>query len=333
LISILVVSWNSGADLEECVDALAAARARSGAAAELVVVDNGSDVPPGNEIRALWPDLRLEALGENVGFGPAVNRAAALAKGDVLLLVNPDARATGDPFGPIAVAFEEHPEWVAVAPRLTGSHETSPPRPGGDEDQATFQLRRLPTLRQAARELLLIDRAFPGNRGRIRDRYLDRDRSAAFEVEQPAAAVLAIRADAFRAAGGFDSRFVPAWWEDVDLCARLGRLGKIVYFPGAVFAHRGGASMRRLRYDRFLPVYYRNAIAFWEKHHGAAAAVVYRALVAAGMTLRALVLPFRARLPRPRGEAFRAYGRVFRAAFSFGRRPAAPLSGRRPAAP
>ena len=321
MISILIVSWNSGADLGECVDSLAAARARSAVPLELVVVDNGSEAPPGDEIRALWPDLRLEALGENAGFGPAVNRAAALARGDVLLLVNPDARAAGEPFGPIAAAFAEHPDWVAVAPRLTGSLETSPPGPlslprGGEEDQATFQLRRLPTLRQAARELLLIDRAFPGNRGRIRDRYLDRDRDSAFEVEQPAAAVLAIRADAFRAAGGFDPRFVPAWWEDVDLCARLGRAGKIVYFPSAVFAHRGGASMRRLRYDRFLPVYHRNAIAYWKKHHGAGAALAYRALLAAGMALRALVLPFRARLPRPRSEAFRAYRRAFGAAFS-----------------
>lgn len=316
MISILVVSWNSGADLGECVDSLAAARARSPVPLELVVVDNGSEVPPGDEIRALWADLRLESLRENAGFGPAVNRAAALARGDVLLLVNPDARATGEPFGPIAAAFAEHPDWVAVAPRLGEPPQPDPlPRGEGDDSQESFQLRRLPTLRQAARELLLIDRAFPGNRGRIRDRYLDRDRDSAFEVEQPAAAVLAIRADAFRAAGGFDPRFVPAWWEDVDLCARLGRAGKIVYYPSAVFAHRGGASMRRLRYDRFLPIYHRNAIAYWKKHHGAGGALAYRALLAAGMALRALVLPFRARLPRPRSEAFRAYRRAFGAAF------------------
>lgn len=314
MISILVVSWNSGADVEACVGSLAAARARSAVPVELVVVDNHSDVPPGDEIRRLWPDVRLAVLSENIGFGPAVNHAAAHARGEILLLVNPDARAAEDPFGAIAAAFDAHPEWVAVAPRLVDAAEGA--REASQEDQESFQLRRLPTLRQAARELLLIDRAFPRNRGRVRDRYLDRDRNTAFEVEQPAAAVLAIRADAFRDAGGFDPRFVPAWWEDVDLSARLRRLGKIVYFPGAVFAHAGGAAMRRLGYDRFLPVYYRNAIAYWRKHHSPAAVLVFRALVVAGMALRALLLPLRLRPPRPRGESFRAYRRAFRMALS-----------------
>ncbi|HET9795500.1 MAG TPA: glycosyltransferase [Thermoanaerobaculia bacterium] len=322
MISIVVVSWNSGRDLEGCVESLAAARARSATPAELIVVDNDSEEAPGEAIRRLWPDVRLAVLSENVGFGPAVNHGAAHAKGEILLLVNPDARATGDAFGAIARALETHADWVAVAPRLIPLSIQDPEsgeRGGADtggESQETFQLRRLPTLRQAARELLLIDRAFPGNRGRVRDRYLDRDRSTSFEVEQPAAAVLAVRRDAFGSIGGFDPRFVPAWWEDVDLCARLRRTGKIVYYPDVLFEHAGGASMRRLGYDRFLPVYYRNAIVFWRKHHGAAAAFLFRALVAAGMVLRALLLPLRPSPPRSRREAFRAYRGAFRAALS-----------------
>ncbi|HET7453596.1 MAG TPA: glycosyltransferase family 2 protein, partial [Thermoanaerobaculia bacterium] len=154
------------------------------------------------------------------------------------------------------------------------------------------------------------------NRGRARDRYLDRDRTEVFEVEQPAAAVLAVRAGAFARIGGFDPRFVPAWWEDVDLCARLRPLGKIVYYPDAVFEHTGGASAKALGYARFLPVYYRNAIAFWRKHHGTAAAGLFRILVAVGMLLRLAVLPFRRRDPRPKGESFRAYRGALRAAFS-----------------
>jgi len=316
LISIVVVSWNSGRDLEGCVESLAAARSRSAEPAELILVDNHSDVPPGGEIRRHWPDVRLAALSENVGFGPAVNHGAAHAKGEILLLVNPDARATGDAFGGIAAALAGHADRVAIAPRLVAPEgqaaETSP----AGEAQETFQLRRLPTLAQAARELLLVDRAFPGNRGRMRDRYLDRPRDREFAVEQPAAAVLAVRRDAFARLGGFDPRFVPAWWEDFDLCARLRSAGEIVYCPGVVFEHAGGASMRRLGYDRFLPIYYRNAIAFWRKHHAAPAALLFRALVAAGMVLRAALLPFRRNPPRPRREAFRAYRRAFGAALS-----------------
>ncbi len=322
MISIVVVSWNSGDDLAACLGSLSAARARIAAGGpdiELIVVDNHSAGFSEDDVRRAWPGARIAVLSENVGFGPAVNHAAAHARGEILLLVNPDARAVDDPLSAISRAFEAHPEWVAVAPRLVdplgllsgrrGGKETSSGR-GGDESQETFQLRRLPTLGQAARELLLVDRVFPRNRRRLRDRYLDCDRERSFEVEQPAAAVLAIRAAAFEEIGGFDPRFAPAWWEDVDLCFRLRRLGKIAYLPGAVFEHRGGAAMRTLGYDRFLPMYYRNAIGYWRKNHGRWAALAFRALVAAGMVLRSALLPWRRGDPRPKRESWRAYRRA-----------------------
>jgi GT2 family glycosyltransferase len=127
--------------------------------------------------------------------------------------------------------------------------------------------------------------------------------------------VLAIRTAAFARAGGFDPRFVPAWWEDVDLCARLREAGKIVYYPPATFTHAGGASMKSLGYARFLPIYYRNAVAFWRKHRPAGTPV-FRLLVSAGMVLRILLLPLRRRDPRPKRESLAAYLGALRAAWS-----------------
>ncbi|HET7452397.1 MAG TPA: glycosyltransferase, partial [Thermoanaerobaculia bacterium] len=96
MISIIVVSWNSGTDLEACVESLAEARRAAAVPAELIVVDNGSQTPPGAAVRRRWPDAIVAELGENAGFGPAVNAGAARAGGDILLLVNPDAHAVGD---------------------------------------------------------------------------------------------------------------------------------------------------------------------------------------------------------------------------------------------
>ena len=308
-ISVVIVSWNSGEDLVECVASLARARRESGFPVDLVVLDNHSDSFSEGPLRELWPDIRVAVLGENAGFGPAANHGAAHARGDILLFLNPDTRAAGSPFPAIAEAFDSHPDWVAVAPRLVEI-----PRPGagderapGSDTQEEFQLRRLPRLSSALRELLLIDRLFPRNRGRIRDRYLDRDRESPFEVEQPAAAALAVRKAAFQKVGGFDPRFAPAWWEDVDLCRRLAAEGKIFYLPAARFEHRGGRAMERLGYDRFLPLYYRNAISYWKKNAGSPSALAFRALLIAGMALRLSLLPFRRREPRPKSESFRAY--------------------------
>jgi N-acetylglucosaminyl-diphospho-decaprenol L-rhamnosyltransferase len=315
--SAVIVSWNSGDDLLECIGSLALARDRIGSsreALELIVVDNASDSFPEREIRALWDDARLAVLDRNIGFGPAANHGASHARGEILLFLNPDTRAEGDPFGPLSQAFEEDPSLVAAAPRLLEDGQ-----PGGTgESQEEFQLRRLPCLGSAFRELSLLDRAFPQSRARRSDRYLDRDRETPFEVEQPAAAALAVRRAVFEKVGGFDPRFVPAWWEDVDLCRRLGREGHILYVPRARFRHRGGASLSRLGYRNFLPIYYRNALRYWRKHSGGSAAGLVRAMIVVGMLLRLALLPFRRRVDRPRFESARAYAATIAVAI-FGR--------------
>ena len=116
-----------------------------------------------------------------------------------------------------------------------------------------------------------------------------------------------MRKSVFQHLGGFDSRFVPAWFEDVDLCARLIREGKILYWPDARFRHRGGVSSAALGYARFLPIFYRNALRYRRLHYGRAARLLYRPLLAAGMLLRLAALPIRPRVPRPRKESARAY--------------------------
>ncbi len=310
-ITVVLVSWEPGPELVECVESLAAARrsvAAEGPALSLVVVDNGSASFPREAVTRVWPDAVIVANRENLGFGPAANRGADSATGEVVLFLNPDTRADGEPFSPLARGFAERPEAVALAPRLLG------PSSSAGESQEAFQLRRLPDRRQALRELLLFDKVFPSNRGLRRDRYAGHDRELPFAVEQPAAAALAVRRSAFEAVGGFDAAFVPAWFEDVDLCARLLPLGAIVYWPASRFVHLGGTAARRLGYAAFLPIYYRNGFRYWRKHKSLLDAWAYRVLVAVGMLLRLLVLPLRGALPRPRREAAVAYARVLRGA-------------------
>jgi Predicted glycosyltransferases len=325
-ITVILVSWNDAGDLLAAVRSLAEARCRmpaGGPRASLIVVDNGGGVHDQAEILSLWPDASILVNYANRGFGPAANQAADLAAGDALLFLNPDTRAEGDPFSELARGFDTHPEAVALAPRLLDFEGTPQvfqskiqnpkskigPRlsPPDREDQFTFQLRRFPNLASDARELLLADHFVPNNRGRRRARYADFARTVSFEVEQAAAAALAVRRSVFRRLGGFDARFVPAWFEDVDLCARLVREGKVLFWPEARFRHRGGVSSSALGYARFLPIYYRNALSYRRLHYGRAARLLYRPLLAAGMLLRLAALPLRPRVPRPRKESARAY--------------------------
>jgi GT2 family glycosyltransferase len=328
-ITVVCVSWRDAGNLHEAVASLAHARARvpaGGPLVSLVVVDNGGGDAAGAlraDLEALWPDVTILVNAENRGLAPASNQAAAGARGDVLLFLNPDTRAEGEPFGAIARAFAEDPRLAAVAPRLiemngAESPSSGPLAPPGREDQRTFQLRRLPRLASDARELLLIDHLAPDNAGRRRARYADENRERAFAVEQAAGAALAVRRSAFDRIGGFDEAYVPAWYEDVDLCERLRREGAIRYLPEARFRHRGGESASRLGYDRFLPIFYANALRYRRARYGAVARAAYRGLLATGMLLRLAGLPLRGSVPRPRAEAARAYGRVLGLALGLG---------------
>ena len=325
-ITAVLVSWHDADDLEAAVRSLAGARriCRPGLRTSLVAVGNGSGSIRADLLREIWPGAVTLENAVNRGFGPAANQGAAAAAGDVLLFLNPDTRAEADVWSETARGFEENPDAVALAPRLVDEaaerDSTDEPAgftlaPPGAEDQRTFQLRRLPRLASDARELLLWDHIRPNGNARRRSRYADFDRGRPFPVEQAAGAALAVRTAAFRDAGGFDERFVPAWFEDVDLCARLAREGEILYWPFARFRHAGGVSSRRLGYERFLPILYANALRYRSRHYGSLARSGYRALLAAGMLLRLGLLPFRGSVPRSRGEAARAYLRVLRLAF------------------
>jgi len=324
-ISLILVSWRDADQVEACVASLADARQKipaGGPRVTVLVVDNGGGLREGAPSLSRWRDVQVIVNETNRGLAAAANQAAARAFGDVLVFLNPDTRPDGEPFSAIGRVFETHPEAAAVAPRLLdmrseapGSSRLAPP---DREDQFTFQLRRLPTLASDARQLLLVDHVFPNNSGRRRDRYADLDRESSFPVEQAAGAALAVRRDVFAAIGGFDERFTPAWFEDVDLCDRLGKRGKILYSPGARFRHVGGVSSRTLGYARFLPIYYRNALLYRERY-SARARWLYRGLLAVGMGLRLLALPFRPNVPRSRSEAALAYIRTL--GLALGRSP------------
>ena len=126
-------------------------------------------------------------------------------------------------------------------------------------------------------------------------------------IEQPAGAALLLRRSTLLELGGLDASFFPAWFEDVDLCARLARRGRTLhYWPSAVFVHGLGGSLEALGYGAFLWVYYRNLVRYLRKHHGAAWAAAALVCLPAAALARALLLPLRRpRRAQGRGDALR----------------------------
>jgi N-acetylglucosaminyl-diphospho-decaprenol L-rhamnosyltransferase len=297
--SVIIVTYNSAGSVERC---LTAVRAQAGW--ERIVVDNASRDSSVEHAKAADPEARLIANTENLGFAAAANRGAQLAAGDILLFLNPDAVARPGALRALAAAFQASGAGAAGGLLL---------REDGRPDRG-FTVRRFPTTGAMAAEILLLNRLWPGNPANRRYRCYDLDYAQAQEVDQPAGACLAVRRDAWASVDGFDERFFPVWFEDVDLCLRLRARGwKIVYCPQAAFAHAGGHSVNKVPLaDRQL-FWYRNLLRYFRKHKTPASVAALRACIALGMGLRSLAALV-GLVPQDTGagEALRAYARVLR---------------------
>lgn len=307
---VALVSWNSSLHLREAVASVPEG-------VPVLVVDNASS--DGSAEIARSAGARVIEAGANLGFGPACNRAAREgAPSETILFLNPDA-ALVDGSRTLAAllgALDADPAVAAVAPRLTG------------DGQERFQLRRLPSIGSLVREALLVDRLFPENPGFRHDRYLDRDRDAAFDVEQPAAAALLVRRDAFEALRGFDPVYSPAWFEDVDFCARLLESGRrIRYVPEGRATHVGGVTMNAIPYRDFRPAYVRNLFLYLARHASPGVRAVARFSTLLGALVRLALLPV-VRPDHPRRDAAAAHARVVRGLLGLGWRSALLPGGR-----
>jgi GT2 family glycosyltransferase len=87
-LSILIVAWNSAAELRQTLPPLLAELSDGD---ELVVVDNDSRDETRAMVAELAPAARVVRMGRNVGFAAGVNAGAAAARGELLVLLNPDA--------------------------------------------------------------------------------------------------------------------------------------------------------------------------------------------------------------------------------------------------
>jgi len=249
LTSVVIVAADSGPLLmASCAAALA-----SSAPVEVVLVDNAStDGQPDRVVGAYARDKRVRLLrnGQNLGFGPACNRGAAMARGDVLVFLNPDC--TIDP-ETIAVLRAIAADSSKLG--LLGIEVLSP-----DGKPARGNRRREPTLRRASMTfsgLAYFQSRWPALGG-VEMPALRTDRRPPVEiVEAVSGAFLFVPRQVFHEIGGFDESYF-LHVEDLDLCRRVRDAGyavAIVHGPHAIHV-QGGSSRRR-------PLF-----VSWHKHRG-----------------------------------------------------------------
>ena len=108
LVSAIIVTWNSARHLRRCLEAL---RAQTYQPIELIHVDNASS----DDSASLVTGAQQIINDENRGFAAAVNQGIAVARGEYVLLLNPDAFLEPDYVANIVAAFERAGESFGMA--------------------------------------------------------------------------------------------------------------------------------------------------------------------------------------------------------------------------
>ncbi len=226
-VSVIIVNWNGAEHLRVCLPSLASQSFKS---LEIIVVDNRSSddsAEVANSFGARW--LLLE---RNLGLAPALNRGAAIARGDLLLFVNNDMRF--DP-GFVAALVEplERDEQVFATDGMQFNWD------GTVREHLAARLTIFPSMQDSCTELV------PGLH------FFQQERTEKSSVFMASAACMMVRRAHFEKIGGFDDR-LPLGYEDVEICWRAWvHRRKTLYIPNAVCWHRVGGSVKSLEGARF----------------------------------------------------------------------------------
>lgn len=236
MLDIIIVNWNSGDQVQDCVASVLAHQGH--VVAQVTVVDNGSTDGSADAVTD-WERVQVIRAGENLGFAAACNRGAREATSPYLLFLNPDTRVNADSFS-VPLSFMEQPENATVG--ICGIQLVD------EHGRVSRTCARFPTLGRLTAGALGLDK-LPGLHGtaihmtdwsHVETRMVDHVMGAFFLVQR----------ELFERLGGFDERFF-VYLEDVDLSLRASNAGRLsVYLAEARAFHAGGGTSRQVKAHR-----------------------------------------------------------------------------------
>jgi N-acetylglucosaminyl-diphospho-decaprenol L-rhamnosyltransferase len=265
-LSILIVSWNVADLLATCLESILAGslgvvgpgqdalQDATGLVAEIIVVESGSQ-DHSREVLARFPQVRVLAQAENIGFTRGNNLALAEARGRHVLLLNPDTEVIGDALVQMVAYLDAHPEVGIVGPHTLNTDGTI---------QSTR--RRFPTLATALFESTWFQRFAPP--GVLRRYYVsDAPDDAVLDVGWVQGSALMARREVYTRIGGLDEGYI-MFSEEMDWCRRAQDAGwRVVYLGTARIVHHGGKSTDQVVAKRHI-YFQQSKVRYFRKFHG-----------------------------------------------------------------
>lgn len=305
-VSVVIVNWNGGDLLRQCLDSLAA-RAGPDLRLQVIVVDNGSS---DDSLTHCTPRDAVTVIENrrNLGFGAACNVGARHATSPILLFLNPDC-TVGPGSIEHCVAEMQDPGIGVCGIALTDEH-----------GEFWRTCNRFPTVGSFMRHIVglqFLSRHYKSGP------MIEWDHANDADVDHVIGAFYMMRADLFKRVGGFDERYF-VYLEDLDLSLRVRRLGlRVRYLAAPPSFHVGGGVSRQIKARR---LFYstRSRIIYSYKHFPAWQAHAHLAMTLLVEPLARLILALLHRSARTVGETFAGFAMVWRdlpATLRLARRP------------
>ena len=242
-ISIVIVNYNVAPFLQQCIESVKAAL--KGMVGEIIVVDNASADASCEMLKALFPDVKLIANKENLGFGIANNQGVQIATGKYVLILNPDTIIAEDTLTKLFAFAEKNPEYGALGvPLHDGTGKFLPE-----------SKRNIPSAWVSLLKLM-------GNGSRYYAEHLAENESGNIDIL--VGAFMWMERKKYEEVGGFDEDYF-MYGEDIDLGYKLLKKGyNNYYFTQTQVIHYKGEST--LKDFKYLKHFHKAMRIFYKKH-------------------------------------------------------------------
>jgi len=260
-ISIIIVNWNVRDLLEKCLTSIF--KQTQGISFEVFVIDNDSTDKSVEMVKEKFPQVKLIANRENRGFAAANNQGIKKARGEFVLLLNPDTEILDNALAKMVNFMRENKNVGVAGCKLLNSDKTLQP-----------SVRRFPTLFSQVLILFKIHHFLP-NLKTFRQYFAkDFDYSKTQEADQVMGAFFMIREEIFDQIGYLDENYF-IWFEEVDFCKRVKNAGwKVIYTPGAKVVHHCSQSFKQVLSLKKQRIFNKSLSYYFKKHYSFSAYLV-----------------------------------------------------------
>lgn len=261
---IVIVNWNSGDQLKDCVESVMKSSFDNSTLNKVIVVDNNSRDASIELVEKLnFEKLEIIKNKDNLGFGKACNIGAKDSLSDFILFLNPDAMVYEDTFKKLFDSIEQNnvADIAVFGVQLIG-----------DDGKVQRTCARFPKLRNFLVRVMGLNKINQEFFKSFSMEYWNHNETKI--VDQVMGAFFLITKDIFEQLNGFDERFF-VYYEELDLSKRVHDSGyKTMYISEIQAYHKGGGTSEQVKALRF---FYstRSSLIYSFKHLGIFKSIIF----------------------------------------------------------